>query len=53
MSPVSMCIERLLFVNIFYPMSEHKNDSLISSFRDKRLQVSKKLSLSLPKKNSS
>ena len=51
MSPVSMCIERLLFVITFCPMSEHKKDSLLSSLRDKKLQVSKKLSLSPPKKS--
>ena len=52
MSPVYMCIERLLFVIIFCPMSEHKKDtnSLLSSLRDKKLQVSKNLLL-LPPKN--
>ena len=55
MSPVSMCIERMLFAIIFCPMSDHRKDtnSLLSSLRDKKLQVSKKLSLSLPKKSSS
>ena len=45
-----MFIERL-FVIIFCPMSENKKDanSLLSSLRDKKLQVSKKL-LSPPKK---
>ena len=52
MSPVSMCTERLLFVIKFCPMSEHKNDtnSLLSLLRERKLQVSKKLSLSPPKK---
>ena len=47
-----MCIERMLFVIIFCPMSDHRKDtnSLLSSLRDKKLQVSKKLSLSPPKK---
>ena len=50
MFPVSMFIERL-FVIIFCPMSENKKDanSLLSSLRDKKLQVSKKLLLSPPK----
>ena len=52
MSPVSMCIEKLLFVILFCPMSEHKKDtnSLLSSLKDKKLQVCKKLSCRLQKK---
>ena len=50
MFPVSMFIERL-FVIIFCPMSENKKDAnSLSSLRDKKLQVSKKLLLSPPKK---
>ena len=52
MFPVSMFVKRLLFVIIFCLMSEHKKDTnlLLSSLRDKKLQVCKRLSLSSPKK---
>ena len=52
MSLVSMCIESLLSVIVFCTISEQKKDtnSLLSSLRDKKLQGSKKVSLSPPKK---
>ena len=41
MSPLSMCINKLLFAIIFYPVSEHKNDtySFLSLLRDKKFRL--------------
>ena len=50
-----MCIDRLLFVIRFRPVSEHENNInlLLSSLRDKKLQAWTKYSLSPPKNKKS
>ena len=43
MSPLSMCIDKLLFVIMFCPVPEHKKDinSLLFSLRNKKLHALK------------